>query len=230
MEARQKRNDPAGKERAEIEAVTSEHEALTEGIELAVSRFRPHLPGEINAAAVERWLLDGPVVFFRDAQLGKFVVQPFKALTDELDVYGVPITRETWNGYNSYTALLNDENSVIIHDNLTDEPLILKLEYYAKMLGKIDEILKQNVRKQRTPTFINADRDNLLSALNVSDLTDCGVDWIYQRNADYEKDLTAVTPMAPFVADRLALLAAEIRARRDALLAVDDISSPKKSD
>ena len=85
--------------------------------ELAISMFEwKNLPPSVDARYLELHLFEtGCMVYFDDDVLGNLCLD---CITNgRLDVYGNPILRRAYSGYNNYQKLLKDSNSVIIWNN-----------------------------------------------------------------------------------------------------------------
>lgn len=119
-----------------------------------------NMPPEIDMLTVERWLMDiGQVAFFKDNELGQYVILPF-TYAGKLDVYGNPVSIRAY-GSNGYSRILDRDEYVPIYDNITKVTNARILESYARRMAEIDRTLDVNIAAQKTPVLIEGDTDTI---------------------------------------------------------------------
>lgn len=171
--------------------------------QLALSRFEwAGLPDTVDARYLELKLFEnGSVVYFRDEVIGDLCLSCLPR--DNFDVYGVPIGRRAWSGYNSYSKDLEPSDSVIIWNNMIHTNSVLMVELYAKRLYNIDRIIEVNCNAQKTPVLIKCGQNQRLTLQNVYKEYDGNAPVIYADESFNENSLKSFGTSAPFVADKL---------------------------
>lgn len=129
--------------------------------QLYASVFRwNNMPPEIDMLTVERWLMDiGQVAFFRDDELGQYLMLPF-TYAGKLDVYGNPVDIRAY-GTNGYSRILTPAEYVPVYDNILKVTNSRILETYARRMSEVDRTLDVNIAAQKTPILIEGDTDTI---------------------------------------------------------------------
>lgn len=203
------------------------HDKLTE---LAISSIEwDGMPDEIDMAFVERCLFyRGAVVFFKDEALDQYVCLPF--MTDSApDIYNNPIKRIAFaaNGYQY--AGLDKSNSVIIYNNLLKLPSTLDMEIFSRRLAEIDEIMKVNLKAQKTPVLIVCDESQRLSMKNLYMQYEGNEPFIFGDKAQLNPNsIQALQTGAPYLLNQL--WDAKTKTWNEALtyLGISNVASQKK--
>ena len=109
--------------------------------ELAISMFKwDGLPDTVDERYLELHLfLDGSMVYFKDDVIGDLCLNCMPH--GQLDVYGNPILRRAYSGYNNYNKLLKYTDSVIIWNNLIRTNSVLDVKMFARRLYNLDRII-----------------------------------------------------------------------------------------
>lgn len=170
--------------------------------ELALTTFEwINVPNEIDVRFLELMLFEnGHCLFFRDDILG-FLTLNF-AGSNKLDIYRNPVERRVIAD-NGYRNTLKEGNSVIIYNNYLRTPSIMDMEYYARRLWDLDNIIAVNANAQKTPILVQAAEEQRLSVENLYKEYDGNAPVIYgDRNLDINA-LKVIKTDAPFVADKI---------------------------
>lgn len=170
--------------------------------ELALTTFEwINVPDEIDVRFLELMLFEnGHCLFFKDDILG-FLSLNF-AGSNSLDIYRNPVERRVIAD-NGYRNTLKENNSVIIYNNYLRTPSIIDMEYYARRLWDLDNIIAVNANAQKTPILVQAAEEQRLSVENLYKEYDGNAPVIYgDRNLDINA-LKVIKTDAPFVADKI---------------------------
>lgn len=170
--------------------------------ELALTTFEwVNVPDEIDVRFLELMLFEnGHCLFFKDDILG-FLTLNF-AGSNKLDIYRNPVERRVIAD-NGYRNTLKENNSVIIYNNYLRTPSIIDMEYYARRLWDLDNIIAVNANAQKTPILVQAAEEQRLSVENLYKEYDGNAPVIYgDRNLDINA-LKVIKTDAPFVADKI---------------------------
>lgn len=170
--------------------------------ELALTTFEwINVPDEFDARFLELMLFEnGHCLFFRDDILG-FLTLNF-AGSHKLDIYRNPVERRVIAD-NGYRNTLTKDNSVIIYNNYLRTPSIMDMEYYARRLWDLDNIIAVNANAQKTPILVQAGEEQRLSVENLYKEYDGNAPVIYgDRNLDINA-LKVIKTDAPFVSDKI---------------------------
>ena len=178
--------------------------------ELAISMFEwKNLPDTVDARYLELHLFEtGCMVYFKDEVIGDLCLDCI--VNGRLDVYGNPLLRRAYSGYNNYQKLLKYNNSVIIWNNYLHSNSILDVEMFARRLYNIDRIIDINANAQKTPVLLQGNEKQRLTLLNLYKEYDGNAPFIFgDKNLDINS-LKALSTNAPYVCDKLYQLKTQI--------------------
>lgn len=196
--------------------------------ELAISMFEwKNLPDTVDARYMELKLFEtGAVVYFNDDVIGNLCLECIQQ--GRFDVYGYPILRRAYSGYNNYSKLLKPSNSVIIYNNYLHTNSTLDVEMFARRLYNLDRIIDVNANAQKTPILIRASEKQRLTMKNLYKEYDGNAPFIFgDKNLDMS-DLTAIKTDAPYVADKIYELKTQIWNEALTYLGISNVSITKK--
>ena len=196
--------------------------------ELAISMFEwKNLPNTVDARYLELHLFEtGCMVYFKDEVIGDLCLDCI--VNGRLDVYGNPLLRRAYSGYNNYQKLLKYNNSVIIWNNYLHSNSILDVEMFARRLYNIDRIIDINANAQKTPVLVLGNEKQRLTLLNLYKEYDGNAPFIFgDKNLDINA-LKALSTNAPYVCDKLYQLKTQIWNEALTYLGISNINIQKK--
>lgn len=196
--------------------------------ELAISMFEwKNLPDTVDARYLELHLFEtGCMVYFKDEVIGDLCLDCI--VQGRLDVYGNPLLRRAYSGYNNYQKLLKYNNSVIIWNNYLHSNSILDVEMFARRLYNIDRIIDVNANAQKTPVLVVGNEKQRLTLLNLYKEYDGNAPFIFgDKNLDINA-LKALSTDAPYVCDKLYQLKTQIWNEALTYLGISNINIQKK--
>lgn len=196
--------------------------------ELAISMFEwKNLPSTVDARYLELHLFEtGCMVYFKDEVIGDLCLDCI--VNGRLDVYGNPLLRRAYSGYNNYQKLLKYNNSVIIWNNYLHGNSILDVEMFARRLYNIDRIIDVNANAQKTPVLLQGSEKQRLTLLNLYKEYDGNTPFIFgDKNLDINA-LKALSTNAPYVCDKLYQLKTQIWNEALTYLGISNINIQKK--
>lgn len=196
--------------------------------ELAISMFEwKNLPDTVDARYLELHLFEtGCMVYFKDEVIGDLCLDCI--VNGRLDVYGNPLLRRAYSGYNNYQKLLKYNNSVIIWNNYLHGNSILDIEMFARRLYNIDRIIDINANAQKTPVLLQGSEKQRLTLLNLYKEYDGNAPFIFgDKNLDINS-LKAFSTNAPYVCDKLYQLKIQIWNEALTYLGISNINIQKK--
>lgn len=196
--------------------------------ELAISMFEwKNLPSTVDARYLELHLFEtGCMVYFKDEVIGDLCLDCI--VNGRLDVYGNPLLRRAYSGYNNYQKLLKYNNSVIIWNNYLHGNSILDVEMFARRLYNIDRIIDVNANAQKTPVLLQGSEKQRLTLLNLYKDYDGNAPFIFgDKNLDINA-LKALSTNAPYVCDKLYQLKTQIWNEALTYLGISNINIQKK--
>lgn len=196
--------------------------------ELAISMFEwKNLPDTVDARYLELHLFEtGCMVYFKDEVIGDLCLDCI--VNGRLDVYGNPLLRRAYSGYNNYQKLLKYNNSVIIWNNYLHGNSILDVEMFARRLYNIDRIIDINANAQKTPVLVLGNEKQRLTLLNLYKEYDGNAPFIFgDKNLDINA-LKALSTNAPYVCDKLYQLKTQIWNEALTYLGISNINIQKK--
>lgn len=196
--------------------------------ELAISMFEwKNLPDTVDARYLELHLFEtGCMVYFKDEVIGDLCLDCI--VQGRLDMYGNPLIRRAYSGYNNYQKLLKYNNSVIIWNNYLHGNSILDVEMFARRLYNIDRIIDVNANAQKTPVLLQGTEKQRLTLLNLYKEYDGNAPFIFgDKNLDINS-LKALSTNAPYVCDKLYQLKTQIWNEALTYLGISNINIQKK--
>lgn len=197
-------------------------------LELAMAMFDwKNLPSTVDQRFMELALLSqGKAVFFEDEVLGYMALRcvgngPF-------DAYGNPVNRigVGANGFNSRS--LNETDSVIVWNNMLRTNNLLDIKMFAMRLYNIDRAIDVNANAQKTPVLITCEENQRLTMLNLYKQFDGNEPFIFGNKALDTRGIQVLKTDAPFVADRLFELKANIWNEALTYLGITNVTFTKK--
>lgn len=171
--------------------------------ELSVSMFEwKNLPPTVDARYLELHLFEtGSMVYFDDDVIGNLCLDCLPS--GRLDVYGNPVLRRAYSGYNNYQKLLKESNSVIIWNNYLHTNSVLEVKMFARRLYNLDRIIDVNANAQKTPVLIQGTEQQRLTLKNLYKEFDGNSPFIFgDKNLDLNS-LKCLQTGAPYVCDKL---------------------------
>ncbi len=196
--------------------------------ELAISMFEwKNLPPSVDARYLELHLFEtGCMVYFNDEVLGNICLDCMA--NGRLGIYGDPILRRAYSGYNNYNALLKESNSVIIWNNYLHTNSILDTKMFAKRLYVLDRIIDVNANAQKTPVLVQGTEKQRLTLLNLYKEFDGNAPFIFgDKNLDLNV-LKVLQTGAPYVCDKLYTLKTQIWNEALTYLGISNINIQKR--
>lgn len=169
--------------------------------ELSISMFEwKNLPPSVDARYLELHLFEtGCMVYFDDDVLGNLCLDCIAS--GRLGVYGDPVLRRAYSGYNNYQKLLKESNSVIIWNNYLHTNSVLDVKMFAKRLYNLDRIIDVNANAQKTPVLVQGTEKQRTTLINLYKEYDGNAPFIF---GDKNLDLNALKVLqtgAPYVCD-----------------------------
>ena len=196
--------------------------------ELSISMFKwDGLPDTVDERYLELHLfLNGSMVYFKDDVIGDLCLDCMPH--GRLDVYGNPILRRAYSGYNNYNKLLKYTDSVIIWNNLMRTNSVLDVQMFARRLYNLDRIIDVNTNAQKTPVLVQGTEKQRLTLLNVYKEYDGNSPVIFgDTNIDLNS-LKVLQTGAPYVSDKLYELKTQIWNEALTYLGISNVSFQKK--
>jgi len=196
--------------------------------ELSISMFEwKNLPDSVDPRYLELHLFtNGCMVYFNDDVLGNLCLDCL--YNGSLDVYGYPVLRRAYSGYNNYQKLLKDSNSVIIWNNYLRTNSVTDVKMFALRLYNLDRAIDVNANAQKTPVIIQCDEKQRLTMLNLYKKYEGNEPFIFgDKNIDL-KQIKTLSTEAPYVADKLFTLKTQIWNEALTYLGISNINIQKK--
>ena len=196
--------------------------------ELAISMFEwKNLPESVDARYLELHLFEtGCMVYFDDEVLGNLCLDCIA--NGRLDVYGNPVLRRAYSGYNNYQKMLKYNNSVIIWNNYLHTNSVMDVKMFARRLYNLDRIIDVNTNAQKTPVLVQGTEKQRLTLLNLYKEFDGNAPFIFgDKNLDLNV-LKVLQTGAPYVADKLYTLKTQIWNEALTYLGISNINIQKK--
>lgn len=199
-------------------------------LEIAISRFKwINLPKTVDARFLELALnTKGFALFFKDDDIGFLGMNT--TIGGQLSNYNIPINRQAFAS-NGYKANRTIRDSVIIWNNLIHTNGQLKLLEFAKDLYNLECIIRTNANAQKTPLMILCDERTRLTMENLYQKYEGNAPFIFgsSRNSDLSvTSIQAMNTQAPYLADKLYQLKANIWNEALTFLGISNISITKK--
>lgn len=196
--------------------------------ELTITVFEwKNLPSSVDARYIELKLFEnGCVVYFDDEVMGNLCLD---CITQgQLNVYGYPIKRRAYSGYNNFQKELNDNDSVIIWNNYMHTNSVMNIRMFARKLYILDRIIDVNINAQKTPCLVQGTEKQRLTLLNLYKQYEGNEPFIFgDKNLDLNS-LKVLQTGAPYIADRLNELKTQVWNEFLTYIGVSNISTQKK--
>ena len=195
--------------------------------ELAISMFEwQNLPETVDQRFLELCLFgDGMCVFFQDEVLGYLSLQCM--VGGKLNVYRIPMERRAY-ATNGYQRELDETNSVIIFNNYLHTNSMLDVEMFSKRLYNLDRAIDVNANAQKTPVLIQCDESQRLTMKNLYKQYEGNEPFIFGSKGLDASGLKVLQTGAPYVADKLYELKAQIWNEALTYLGISNINVVKK--
>lgn len=210
-------------------------------LELSISMFEwKNLPPNVDSRYLELVLFsNGQAVFFHDRDLadsnlmGNSEDDGYLAMavapTGNFDIYGYPVKRRAFSHTNSYTVdNLDRTNSVMIYNNTLRTNTMLDIELFAKRLADLDRIVDINTSAQKTPILIVTDQNQKFSMEQVYKKYEGGEPVIFGDKGLTNNPLSVLKTDAPFIADDIYRLKAQIWNEALTYLGISNVNINKK--
>lgn len=196
-------------------------------VELAISMFEwKNLPNTVDARFLELCLFtDGQAIFFYDEELGYLTLQ--NATNGGFNVYRIPVNRRAY-AVNGYNRELNENDSVIIFNNYLHTNSMLDATIFAKRLYNLDRAIDVNANAMKTPIMIKCDETQRLTMMNLYKQYDGNVPYIFADRSINTNGIQVLKTDAPYVADKLYQLKAQIWNEALTYLGISNINVQKK--
>lgn len=196
--------------------------------ELSISMFEwKNLPSTVDSRYIELHLFEtGCMVYFNDEVMGNLCLDCIA--NGRLDVYGNPVLRRAYSGYNNYQKLLKESDSVIIWNNYLHTNSILDIKMFARRLYNLDRIIDVNANAQKTPVLVQGTEKQRLTLINLYKEFDGNSPFIFgDKNLDLNS-LRCLQTDAPYVCDKLYQLKTQIWNEALTYLGISNINIQKK--
>jgi hypothetical protein len=196
--------------------------------ELAISMFEwKNLPPSVDARYLELHLFEtGCMVYFNDDVLGNICLDCIA--NGRLGIYGDPILRRAYSGYNNYNALLKESNSVIVWNNYLHTNSILDVKMFARRLYVLDRIIDVNANAQKTPVLVQGTEKQRLTLVNLYKEFDGNAPFIFGDNNLDLNVLKVLQTGAPYVCDKLYTLKTQYWNEALTYLGISNINIQKR--
>lgn len=196
--------------------------------ELAISMFEwKNLPPSVDARYLELHLFEtGCMVYFNDDVLGNICLDCIA--NGKLGIYGDPILRRAYSGYNNYNALLKESNSVIVWNNYLHTNSILDVKMFARRLYVLDRIIDVNANAQKTPVLVQGTEKQRLTLINLYKEFDGNAPFIFGDNNLDLNVLKVLQTGAPYVCDKLYTLKTQYWNEALTYLGISNINIQKR--
>lgn len=197
-------------------------------MELAISMFEwKNLPPSIDPRFLELTLFSkGYAVFFKDEELEDYIALTCM-ITGKWDIYRTPIERRAY-ATNGYSKTLDNKNSVLVYNNYLRVPSMKEIELFAERLYRLERTIDVNVNAQKTPVIIQCNESQRLTMKNLYMQWSGFEPFIF---GDKNLDLNTIKVLnveAPFVADKMQQLKAQIWNEAMTYLGISNVNTTKK--
>ena len=197
-------------------------------MELAISMFEwKNLPPSLDPRFIELTLFSkGYAVFFKDEELEDYIALTCM-ITGKWDIYRTPIERRAY-ATNGYSKTLDNKNSVLIYNNYLRVPSMKEIELFAERLYRLERTIDVNVNAQKTPVIIQCNESQRLTMKNLYMQWSGFEPFIF---GDKNLDLNTIKVLnveAPFVADKIQQLKAQIWNEAMTYLGISNVNTTKK--
>lgn len=195
---------------------------------IAVSRFKwNNLPSSIDERFLEITLFEkGTAIFFRDDVLG-FLTLP-TTIQGNLNVYNIPMERMAWAN-NGYQNFLDQNNSVVIFNDALYGTGYEEIEPWAYELYICNSVKIINVNAQKTPILLQGPESQRLTLENLYMQYEGNKPVIKGTDNLKPEEFGVLKTDAPFVADKLQLMEADIWNEALTALGIPNVAQTKRS-
>ena len=196
--------------------------------ELAISMFEwKNLPESVDVRYLELHLFEtGCMVYFNDEVMGNLCLDCITS--GRLGVYGDPIIRRAYSGYNNYQKMLKESDSIIIWNNYLHTNSVLTIKMFARRLYNLDRIIDINANAQKTPVLVQGTEKQRLTLMNLYKEFDGNAPFIFgDKDLDLHS-LKSIQTGAPYVCDKLYQLKTQIWNEALTYLGISNINIQKK--
>lgn len=166
------------------------------------------------------------MVYFNDDVLGNICLDCIA--NGRLGIYGDPILRRAYSGYNNYNALLKESNSVIVWNNYLHTNSILDVKMFARRLYVLDRIIDVNANAQKTPVLVQGTEKQRLTLINLYKEFDGNAPFIFGDNNLDLNVLKVLQTGAPYVCDKLYTLKTQYWNEALTYLGISNINIQKR--
>lgn len=196
--------------------------------ELTITVFEwKNLPFSVDARYIELKLFEnGCAIYFNDEVMGNLCLDCVPQ--GRLNVYGYPIKRRAYSGYNNFQKMLNENDSVIIWNNYMHTNSVLNVKLFARKLYLLDRIIDVNVNAQKTPNVLQGSEKQRLTLLNLYKQYEGNEPFIFGDKSLDLNSLKVLRTEAPYIADKLFELKTQIWNEFLTYIGVSNISAQKK--
>lgn len=196
-------------------------------VELSISAFKwTGLPESVDERFLELILFtDGQAVFFIDEELGYLTLQ--NAMGGGFDVYRIPKKRRAFAS-NGYRKNLTEKDSVIIYNNMLHTNAQLDVTMFAKRLYNLDRIIDVNANAQKTPLFIQCEKEQELTLKNLYKEYDGNEPVIFADKSLSNNPIRVLKTDAPYICDRITELKTNIWNEALTYLGISNVAVEKK--
>lgn len=196
---------------------------------IAMNRFEwVGVPDTIDVRFLERSLFDrGYCVFFKDPVIGYLCLNA--NLGGQFTVYDIPRIRRVYTTNGTYSANLNEENSVIIWNNYLHKSDYMTTELAALRLSDIQRTIDVNIKGQKTPKLILANEEQRLAMKNLYMQWDGNEPFIFGDKAlRRELQIEVLDTTAPYVTDKLEIQKHQVMSEYLTYLGIENANTDKK--
>lgn len=148
-------------------------------------------------------------------------------LGGEYNVYRIPTKRRAY-AVNGYQKELDENNSVIIFNNYLHTNSMLDVRMFAKRLYNLDRAIDVNANAQKTPILIQCDEKQRLTMLNLYKQYEGNEPVIFGDKNLNANGIKVLQTSAPYVADKLYELKAQLWNEALTYLGISNINAQKK--
>lgn len=196
--------------------------------ELSISMFEwKNLPETVDPRYIELHLFqNGVMVYFNDSAIGDLCLDC--VVSGRYNIYGDPILRRAYSSYNNYQAMLKENNSVIIWNNMLHTNSYLDCDMFARRLYVLDRIIDINAKAQSTPVLLQGSEKQRLTLLNLYKEFDGNSPFIFGDSSLDPSALKSIQTGAPYVADKLYQLKTQLWNEALTYLGISNINIQKK--
>lgn len=185
-----------------------------------------NLPEGVDARFIEKKLFEtGRICFFKDKFLG-FLCLPVNE-SGLQNVYG-EFNRKNIYADNGFTRKRTLENSVVIYNNYLRTPTFTTINLYAIRLSRVQNIIDQNLKAQKTPILIVSPENQRQTMKEVYEQYEGDAPVIYGDSELAIDSIRVLKTDAPYVVDKLTLYKHELWNEVMTFLGINNANQDKK--